>query len=123
MHQPQTYMCPLRPGLPPTFLPTPSLQLITEHWLCPASTPHWLSILPMAMLCLNAILSNHPTSSYAQGSKGDADIENRHLDSIEENIFNLTVQNLEKYSSTSYVTTVFTLTSGHPGLLDTVLLY
>ena len=33
-----------------------------------------------------------------------------------ENIFNLTVQDLEKYSSTSYITPAFMLASGHHGL-------
>ena len=33
-----------------------------------------------------------------------------------ENIFNLTVQDLEKYSGTSYITPAFMLASGHHGL-------
>ena len=40
-------------------------------------------------------------------------IRNRHKKA---NIFRLTVQYLEKYSSPSYITTAFTLASGHPGL-------
>ena len=39
------------------------------------------------------------------------------------NIFNLTVQYLEKYSSTSYITASFTLASGHPGLEIKILYY
>ena len=41
----------------------------------------------------------------------------------EENIFNLTVQYLEKYSSTSYITAAFMLASGHPGLEIKILYY
>ena len=42
-------------------------------------------------------------------------IKNKHTKN-KENIFHLTVQYLEKYSSTSYITSAFTLASGHPGL-------
>ena len=39
------------------------------------------------------------------------------------NVSNLTVQYLEKYSSTSYITTAVMLASGHPGLKIKTLYY
>ena len=41
-------------------------------------------------------------------------------------MFNLSIQDLNNYHCTSYITTTFTLASGHPGLsysIDTILLY
>ena len=38
-------------------------------------------------------------------------------------MFNLTVQYLENYSSTSYITAAFMLASGHPGLEIKILYY
>ena len=40
-----------------------------------------------------------------------------------ENMFNLPVQYLEKYSSTSYITAIFRLASGHHGLEIKILYY
>ena len=40
-----------------------------------------------------------------------------------ESVFNFIVWYLEKYSSTCYITTAFTLASGHPGLETRILYY
>ena len=43
-------------------------------------------------------------------------IHTKQTQKIKENIFNLIIQYLEKYSSTSYITAAFMLASRHPGL-------
>ena len=103
---------------PPTSLPTSSLQLITEHWLCHTSTPHRLSILSTVMYVRRCYSLKSPLlllQSHVQAAK-ETQTQRTDIWTQQKRTFIIS-----QCSSTSYLTTVFTLPSGRPGLLDTVL--
>ena len=60
------YPCP---EPPPTFLPTPSLWVVPEHWLWVPCFMHWICTGHLFYIwlytCFNAILSNHSTLTFS----------------------------------------------------------